>query len=140
MIRLLIADDHTMFREGLKQIIGDSKDLTIVEEAETSNEVVLKVSKKDIDVVLLDISMPGRSGLEIIKQLKEIRPALNILVLSMFSEDQYAIKAFQQGASGYLTKNAASRELISAIYKVAKGEKYIGKGVAVQLTNADDAI
>lgn len=133
MIRLLIADDHTLFREGLKQILTEYQDLVVAGEANNGTEVISKVGQNDYDVVVLDISMPGRNGIEVIKQLKDLKPDLHVLVLTMYSEEQYAVRALRAGASGYLTKSGASRELISAIQKVSSGGKFISPAVAEQL-------
>ncbi len=133
MIRILIADDHRIVREGLKQILAETPDMTVVDEASNGQEVLGKVWENDYDVVLLDISMPGRSGLDILKQLKNERPKLAVLVLSMYSEEQYAIRALRAGASGYMTKESAPDELIEAIRKVSTGRKYISPTVAEKL-------
>jgi two-component system invasion response regulator UvrY len=133
MIRILIADDHRIVREGLKQILAETPDMTVVDEASNGQEVLGKVWEGDYDVVLLDISMPGRSGLDILKQLKNERPKLAVLVLSMYSEEQYAMRALRAGASGYMTKESAPDELIEAIRKVSTGRKYISATVAEKL-------
>ncbi len=133
MIRILIADDHRIVREGLKQILAETPDMTVVDEASNGQEVLGKVWENDYDVVLLDISMPGRSGLDILKQLKNERPKLAVLVLSMYSEEQYAIRALRAGASGYMTKESAPDDLIEAIRKVSTGRKYISPTVAEKL-------
>ncbi|MDA8239088.1 MAG: response regulator transcription factor [Nitrospiraceae bacterium] len=133
MIRILIADDHRIVREGLKQILAETPDMIVVDEASNGQEVLGKVWENDHDVVLLDISMPGRSGLDILKQLKNERPKLAVLVLSMYSEEQYAIRALRAGASGYMTKESAPDELIEAIRKVSTGRKYISPTVAEKL-------
>jgi len=133
MIRILIADDHRIVREGLKQILAETPDMMVVDEASNGQEVLGRVWENDYDVVLLDISMPGRSGLDILKQLKNERPKLAVLVLSMYSEEQYAIRALRAGASGYMTKESAPDELIEAIRKVSTGRKYISTTVAEKL-------
>ena len=133
MIRILIADDHRIVREGLKQILAETPDMIVVDEASNGQEVLGKVWENDYDVLLLDISMPGRSGLDILKQLKNERPKLAVLVLSMYSEEQYAIRALRAGASGYMTKESAPDELIEAIRKVSTGRKYISPTVAEKL-------
>ncbi len=133
MIRILIADDHRIVREGLKQILAETQDMIVADEASNSQEVLKKVEINDYDVLLLDISMPGRSGLDILKQLKSARPKLSVLVLSMYSEEQYALRALRAGASGYMTKESAPDELIEAIRKVSTGRKYISPGVAERL-------
>ncbi len=135
-IRIVLVDDHEMFREGLKQVLSATSDLIVVEEASNSQEAVDKVQHSNPDVIVLDIAMPGRDGIEVLKQLKQMKPSLHFLILSMYPEDQYAFRAIKAGASGYLTKNKASRELIEAIRRIASGRKYISADVAEQL--ADD--
>lgn len=133
MIRILIADDHTIVREGLKQILAETPDMIVADEARNGQEVLNKVWKNEYDVVLLDISMPGRSGLDVLKQLKGERPKLPILILSMYSEEQYAMRALRAGASGYMTKESAPDELIEAIRKVSQGRKYVSPSLAEKL-------
>jgi two-component system invasion response regulator UvrY len=133
MIRILIADDHTIVRQGLKQILAETPDMVVADEASNGQEVLAKVWNNDYDVVLLDISMPGRSGIDILKQLKGERPKLPILILSMYSEEQYAMRALRAGASGYLTKESAPDELIVAIRKVSQGRKYVSPSLAEKL-------
>ncbi len=132
-IRILLADDHTMFREGVKQVLSGTADYSVVGEASNAQEVLEKVQRIPLDVVVLDISMPGRDGIEVLKQLKESKPQVHVLVLSMYPEDQYASRAIKAGAAGYLTKNKASAELIEAIRRIATGRKYISQDVAEQL-------
>ncbi len=132
-ISILIADDHTIVREGLKQILAETPDMVVVDEASNGQEVLDKALKNEHDVILLDISMPGRSGLDILKQLKTERPRTAVLVLSMYSEEQYALRALKAGASGYLTKESAPDRLIEAIRKVSEGRKYISASVAEKL-------
>ena len=140
MIRILVADDHRIVREGLKQILAENPDMTVTDEASNGQEVLTKIRKTECDVVLLDISMPGRSGLDILKQLKTERPRLSVLVLSMYSEEQYAMRALRAGAAGYMTKESAPDELIDAIRKVSTGRKYISPSVAEKMafSLADD--
>jgi len=133
MIRVAIADDHTIVREGLKQLLASAGDLQIVGEARDGLEVLKLVREVDFDVLLLDLSMPSKSGTELIKQVKSEKPKLRILVLSMHSEHQYAVRAVRAGASGYLTKDSASTQLVSAIRKVAAGGALISAEVAEQL-------
>ena len=133
MIKVLLADDHKMFREGLKQILADTSDIAVIDEAENTAEVMSKVRKQDFDIVILDISMPGRNGVDIISELKNRDPELQVLILSMHPEEHYAVRSIKEGAAGYITKNRAPRELISAIRKIAKGRKYISSTVAEQL-------
>jgi len=133
MIKILIADDHAIVREGLKQIVADTSDMVVAGEAVDGQEVLEQVRKEDWDLVLLDISMPGRGGIDILKELKIEKPKLPVLVLSMYPEEQYAIRALKAGASGYLTKESAPEELIEAIRKVSQGGKYISASLAESL-------
>jgi len=133
MIKVLIVDDHTIVREGLRQILEDTSDITVTGEASSAQEVLNKVKNNNFDLVLLDISLPGRSGLDVLKQLKSIKPDLPVLILSMHPEEQYAIRALRAKASGYLTKESASDELIKAIRKVSQGRKYITSSLAEKL-------
>ena len=125
MIKLLIADDHAIFREGLKHILAECSDVTVAAEASNGPAVLEKIWTDKYDMVLLDISMPGMSGLEVLKQLKIEKPKLPVLVLSMHPEEQYAVRILRAGASGYLTKESAPDELITAIRKISQGRKYI---------------
>jgi len=133
MIRVLVADDHTIMREGLKQLLVAAGDLDVVGEARDGHDVLQQVRALDFDVLLLDMSMPGKSGMDLIKQVKSEKPRLRILVLSMHQEHQYAVRAIKAGASGYLTKESASTLLVSAIRKVAGGGAFISAEVAEQL-------
>ena len=133
MIRVVIADDHTIVREGLKQLLCAAGDLEVVGEARDGHETLKIVRENDFDVLLLDLSMPGKGGMEIIKQVKSEKPKLRILVLSMHAEHQYAVRAIKAGASGYLTKDTASTQLASAIRKVAGGGAFISAEVAEQI-------
>lgn len=135
MIKLLIADDHAVVREGVKQIVQDSRDIVVVSEVGNGQEVLKIIEEQEIDVVLLDISMPGRSGLDIMKQLKKLKPELHILILTMHPEEQYAIRAFKAGASGYLNKKSVPDELLTAIRKVSKGRKYFSSSLAEDLVS-----
>lgn len=130
MIRLLIADDHAIVRDGLKQILAEVPDVQVVDEAADGHEVLRKIRENRYDVLLTDMSMPGKSGLELIKQVKLEAPKLSILVLSMHREEQYAVRAFRVGASGYLSKESASTLLVTAIRKVASGGVYVSPSVA----------
>ncbi len=133
MIRALIADDHAVVRQGLKQILGDTPEMVVAGEATNGQEVLDKVRAETWDVVVLDISMPDRSGLDILKQLRSERPKLPVLVLSMHSEDQYAVRVLKAGASGYLTKDSAPDELVKAIRKVVSGGRYVSSLLAEKL-------
>jgi DNA-binding NarL/FixJ family response regulator len=133
MIRLVIADDHAIVREGLKRIVSEAEGLQVEAEAADGNEVMKVVREREFDVLMLDLSMPGRSGMELIKLVKSERPKLRILVLSMHQETQYAVRAIKSGASGYLTKESAPGELVQAIRKIAAGGAYVTAEVAEQL-------
>ena len=133
MIKILVADDHAVVREGLKRIIAETADLVVAGEACDGQEVLEKVQSGHWDVVLLDISMPGRGGLDVLRQLRTDKPRLPVLVLSMHSEDQYAMRALRIGAAGYLTKETAPEELVKAIRKVVTGGKYITPSLAEKL-------
>ena len=133
MIRILIADDHEMFREGIKRICEDNPDIVVAGEASNGNEALDRVANEEFDLLLLDIAMPGLSGLDTLKQLKTLKPKLRVLVLSMYPEDEYAMRAIKAGAAGYLTKARASHELIEAIKKVSSGGNYINASVAEKL-------
>ncbi len=133
MIRLLLADEYVIVREGLKQLLDGASDIVIIDEAGSPQELVDKVWENDPDMVLLEISMSGRKGLDILEQLKRDKPALKTLVLSMLPEEQYAIRAIKAGAFGYLTKKCSSNELIRAIRMVSIGKKYINYSIAEKL-------
>ncbi len=133
MIKILIADDHAVVRQGLKQILGEFPDLTVVDEATNGPEVLEKARAADWDVLVLDIALPGRSGFDILLELRAEKPDRPILVLSMHAEDQYALRVLKAGASGYLTKESVPEELIQAIRKVVSGGKYISPTLAEKL-------
>jgi len=132
-VRIVLADDHAIVREGLKRIVSDVEDFTVTGEAADGTEVMQVVRSLDFDVLVLDLSMPGRSGMELIKLVKAEKPRLRILVLSMHQETQYAVRAIKSGASGYLTKESAPALLEQAIRKIAGGGAYISAEVAEQL-------
>lgn len=133
MIRLLVADDHPIIRQGLRQILGNIPDISIAAEAGSGDEAMQKAAADDFDVVILDISMPGKNWLDVIRESKIIKPRLVFLVLSRHADIQYALTAFKAGASGYLTKNNIAEELIVAIRKVYSGENYISPDFAGKL-------
>ena len=133
MIRILVAEDHMIVREGLKQLLSNEADFAVVGEARDGHEVLKLVRELDFDVLLLDMSMPGKSGVELIKQVHSEKPKLRILVLSMHEEEQYAVRALKAGAAGYLTKESASDQLVAAIRKVAAGGVFISSAVGEQL-------
>jgi len=133
MINILIADDHAIVRQGLKQIVTKEADLTVAGEAQTPQEVLTLARRQAWDLVILDITLPGRSGLEVLKELKHEYPKLPVLILSMHPEDQYAVRAIKAGAAGYLTKESAPEELIKAIRKVLGGGKYVSQSLVDRL-------
>lgn len=132
-IRVFIADDHAIVREGLKQILAESRDIIVAGEAENGLDAIKLFRKSKCHVMLLDISMPDRSGIEVLKQVKKENPEIAVLMLSMHREDQYAIRSLKAGAAGYLTKQSAPRELVDAIRLVAAGQKYVSAALAQEL-------
>lgn len=133
MIRILIADDHTIMREGLKRILEGIEDIEVVGEAVDGHDTLAKAKLGNFDVLLMDLSMPGRSGVDLIRQIKDEMPKLPILILTMHEEEQYAVRAIRAGARGYLTKESAGTQLVTALRKVASGRPYISIEVAEQL-------
>ncbi|MCC6195285.1 MAG: response regulator transcription factor [Burkholderiales bacterium] len=130
MIRILIADDHAIVRAGLKQFIADQPDMQVAGEAATGSECIALVRAAPFDVVLLDISMPDKNGIDTLKTLKQIRPDLPILMLSGYAEDQYAVNLLRAGAAGYLNKEAASTQLVGAVRTVVHGRKFVSPALA----------
>jgi two-component system invasion response regulator UvrY len=130
MIRILIADDHAIVRAGLKQFIADQADMEVAAEASTGAETIAAVRAAEFDVVLLDISMPDKNGIDTLKTLKHVKPELPVLMLSAYAEDQYAVNLLRAGASGYLNKEAASTQLVGAIRTVVHGRKYVSPSLA----------
>jgi DNA-binding NarL/FixJ family response regulator len=133
MIRILIADDHPIVRAGLRQIILEAADMVVAAEASDGHEVLAKVRQADFDVVLLDLTIPGLSGLDVLKQVKIEKPNLRVLILSVHPEDQYAVRVLRAGAWGYVTKASAPEQLIAAIRKVHEGRRYVSPVLAEQL-------
>jgi DNA-binding NarL/FixJ family response regulator len=133
MIRLLIADDHTIMREGLKRILEGIDDIEVIGEAVDGHDTLEKARTFNFDVLLMDLSMPGRSGVDLIRQIRDDFPKLPILILTMHEEEQYAVRAIRAGANGYLTKESAGTQLVTALRKVASGRPYISMEVAEQL-------
>jgi DNA-binding NarL/FixJ family response regulator len=136
MIRLLICDDHAIVRQGLKQILADAPDLNVVAEAGDGPEAIAQLRRAGIDVVLLDIALPGRDGLDVLKQLHREFPKLPVLIVSTYPEKQYALRSLRLGARGYLNKGADPAELIAAIRKVAQGGMFVSPTVAETLASA----
>ena len=135
IIKVFIADDHAIVREGLKQILAETRDIVVAGEAENALDAIKLFRKSDCQVMLLDISLPDRNGIEVLKQLKKEKPELAVLMLSMHREDQYAIRSLKAGAAGYLTKQSAPKELVTAIRQVSGGLKYISPALAQELAN-----
>ena len=135
MIRVLIADDHAIVRHGLKQIVAETDDMTVIGEANTGAEAIKLIRNTPCDVVLMDISLPDRNGIEVLKQIKKEYPKLPVLMLSMHAEREFAVRALKAGASGYLTKQSAPMQLVDAICHVAAGKKYITPSLAEEVAN-----
>ncbi|MFJ1214762.1 response regulator transcription factor [Burkholderia pyrrocinia] len=136
MIRVLIADDHALVRDGLRHILQNARDFEVAGEACDSASTIALIRGTDAHVLVLDLSMPGRNGVELIKQIRDEKPALHILVLTMHAEQQYAVRAFRAGASGYLTKESASAELVAALTKIAAGGVYVSLTMAEQFAQS----
>jgi DNA-binding NarL/FixJ family response regulator len=135
MIRIIIADDHTIIRDGLKKILKEESDINLVGEASGYFEVMQTLAKEEPDLLVLDISMPGRDGLEILKEVKSLYPKVKVLMLSMHPEDRYAVRAIKRGAKGYLSKESAAEELVNAIRKIAAGGRYISAELADKMVD-----
>ena len=133
MTRILIVDDHEIYRKGVKQILTEMGDNIFVDEANSGEEVIEYIWRNEYDAVLLDISMPGRNGLDVLKDIKSHKPELPVLMLSMYPEEQFAVRALKAKADGYLTKTAKPGELLGAIQKIIKGKKYISPSLAESL-------
>ncbi|MEK6685136.1 MAG: response regulator transcription factor [Pseudomonadota bacterium] len=135
MISVMITDDHAIVRQGLKQILSETDDIKVTGEAETGFQAIKIARQQDFDVMLLDISLPDRNGIEILKQVRKDRPNLAVLMLSMHNEHEFAIRALKAGAAGYLNKQSAPAQLVVAIRQVAAGDKYVSPAVAQELAN-----
>lgn len=136
LIRVLIADDHPLLRRGLKQILQEEPDFSPPGEAENSDQTLGLIREKPWDIIVLDIAMPGRSGLETLSEIKKLRQGLPVLILSMHSEEQFALRAIKAGASGYISKSDAPAELVRAIRRILAGKKYVSAALAEMLANA----
>jgi DNA-binding NarL/FixJ family response regulator len=132
-MRVLVADDHAVVREGLKRILDQDQGIQVVAEAEDGIAALARAHENELDVVVLDMSMPGRGGLETLQELKRLWPRLGVLVLSMHPEDQYAVRVLREGADGYLSKESAAEELINALRKIHSGGKYVSPTLAERL-------
>ena len=135
MIRVIVADDHAIVRQGLRSILDAAQDMRCVAEAENAGEAMRAIRDIECDALLLDISMPGKNGIDILKQIKKEKPRLPVLILSMHPEDQYALRAIKAGAAGYLTKQSAPQQLVAAIRQIAQGRKFITQELAEALAN-----
>ncbi len=136
MLHILIVDDHAVLRKGLKQILTDEFPLAEVEEARDAETAWELISTREFDAVISDLTMPGRSGLELAQQVRQAYPNLPFLVLSTHPEDQFAIRAFKSGASGYLSKDIAAEELVNAVKKILQGRKYVSPSIAEKLASS----
>jgi DNA-binding NarL/FixJ family response regulator len=135
MVNVIVIDDHPIVRQGLKQILLEEPDMGVFGEARNSQEALELIRKRDWDIVVLDITMPGRGGLDVLKEIKHERPRLPVLILSIHPEDQYAVRALKAGASGYLNKESAPEELVQAIRKILRGGKYVSSAFAEKLVS-----
>ncbi|KKN01137.1 hypothetical protein LCGC14_1130760 [marine sediment metagenome] len=138
MTNILIADDHMIVREGLKQILADTPDMVVTDEAKNGEEALSKALGSDFDVVVLDIALPDKSGLEVLRQIRDRKPKLPVLILSMYPEDQFALRVLKAGASGYLNKESAPEELINALRKASNGAKYISDTLLEEIADTLD--
>ena len=134
-MRILLTDDHVVVRQGLKLILADHFKKAVFGEARNAQEAFAKIAKEKWDVAVLDITLPGRSGLEVLKEMKRLRPKMPVLILSMHPEDQFAVRMLKTGAAGYLTKESASEELVGAIEKVLSGGRYISPSLAERMAS-----
>ena len=132
-IRIIIADDHPLFRRGLKNAFSETPDIEVVDEAESGEELLEKVQGMDLSLALLDISLPGKGGLEILKQLRDERPKLPVLILTVLPEEHYAVRFFKAGASGFVTKESSTDQIYAAVRKVADGGKYASPEITEKL-------
>jgi DNA-binding NarL/FixJ family response regulator len=138
MLRIIVADDHAIVRQGLRQILNAEGDFEVTGEAASYPEVMQLMRREGCDVLILDVAMPGKNGIETLKQLKQEWPKLPVLILSMYPEDQYAFRALKAGASGYLTKQAAAEQIVTAIRTISRGRRYITPELAEQLARTFD--
>ncbi|HMI87569.1 MAG TPA: response regulator transcription factor [Polyangiaceae bacterium] len=136
MIRVLIADDHAVVRRGVRQILEETSDIEVAGEAATAGELWSKVLEGRFDAVVLDVNIPGRSGLELLGDIKRERPELPVLILTVHSEEQYAVRALKAGASGFLTKESAPEKLVDAVRRIAEGRRFITPEVAEKLASS----
>jgi len=135
MIKLLIVDDHFLIREGLKKTLRSEKDIDVVGELKKGTQTIDFIQKNDCDIIILDINLPDRNGIDILKDVKAIKPGVHVLILSAYPEDEFAVRAIKAGAAGYITKDRAPDELIKAIRKSVNGGKYISEQLGEQLAS-----
>lgn len=135
-MKIIIADDHAMFRDGIREILLKTSFVQEVDEASSGEELLGKILDKQYDIILLDIGLPGKRGLEVLKEIQTIRPGMAVIMLSMHSEKRYAVKALKANASGYVTKDVSSDELLKAIQKVSAGKKYISENLAQEIAGS----
>ncbi|MEO8101283.1 MAG: response regulator transcription factor [Betaproteobacteria bacterium] len=137
--KVMIADDHALFRAGLRNLLEETGEFEVIAEASNGEDALKAVRELEIDVTLLDLSMPKQSGIDVLKRMKSLKPDMAVLILSMFPEEQYAVNMLRAGASGYLTKEAAPEQVVTALRTVRKGRKYISSEVAELLAETPDA-
>jgi DNA-binding NarL/FixJ family response regulator len=137
-VKIIVVDDHAVVRRGLIQILESMQEVNSVGEASNGNELIEMLKEDECDVVVLDISMPGKSGLDILKEIKAIKQNISVLILSIHPEEQYAVRALKAGASGYITKDSAPEELVTAVQRIMEGRKYISQPLAEKLANTYD--
>lgn len=130
MIRIVVADDHALIREGVKKILRRQSDIRIIDTAGNGGELLGILRNAEPDVLILDINLPGRSGIDLLADIKKLRPALRVLVLSMYAEEHFAVRVLKSGAAGYVCKSSATDELVTAIRKIVAGGRYVSPGVA----------
>lgn len=135
-LKILIADDHAVVRRGVRQLLLESVRPEVVEEAESAAEALRKAGERDWDIVILDVSLPGRTGLDVLAEIKRTKPGLPVLMLSMHPEDQYAVRALRMGAAGYLTKDQAPEEIARAVRRIISGGRYVSPSLAEKLAFA----
>jgi DNA-binding NarL/FixJ family response regulator len=133
MIKIFIADDHALIREGLKKILREESDMSVVGEAQTATEALDRIVESDCDILVLDLGLPDRPGLEVLKEVKSIHPLLRVLILSMFPENRFALRVLKAGADGYLSKDSAAGELVKALRRIAGGSKYVSEQISQDL-------
>ena len=138
MLKIFIADDHPVFREGLKRIINKEVDLKVVDEVESGEEIFPKLDANEYDVLILDVGLPGRSGLDLLVDIRKIKPKLPVLIYTMHPEERFALRAFKSGANAYLSKEESSEKLLEAIRTISTGRKYITPTIAEKLANSFD--